>query len=235
MQLLNVQINGHYLDVGCGSGNYTGALSAKGLNIEGIDISKEMLTKARQKHPTIQFLEADARQLPYKNDSFDGATCILATHHIQDNQKLFQECFRVLKNGNLVIFTATPEQMKHYWLHYYFPEMMQDAMNKMASESEINLLLQQSGFKVLQSQQFFITKNMQDLFLHAGKYRPSLYLDQKVRDGISSFHLSTNPTELNHGLKKLATDIDSGRINTIIEDYESDLGEYLFIIGQKER
>ncbi len=82
LQLLNVQINGHYLDVGCGSGNYTGALSAKGLNIEGIDISKEMLTKARQKHPTIQFLEADARQLPYKNDSFDGATCILATHHI---------------------------------------------------------------------------------------------------------------------------------------------------------
>jgi 2-polyprenyl-3-methyl-5-hydroxy-6-metoxy-1,4-benzoquinol methylase len=38
---------GEFLDIGCGSGNYTGALETKGLDIEGIDISDEMLRQQK--------------------------------------------------------------------------------------------------------------------------------------------------------------------------------------------
>ena len=37
---------GRYLDIGCGTGNYTIALSEKGLNFIGVDPSREMLRQA---------------------------------------------------------------------------------------------------------------------------------------------------------------------------------------------
>ncbi len=165
LHLLNYQLNGKYLDIGCGSGSYTGALEAKGLNIEGIDISEEMLNKARQKYPMIKFSQGDAKNLSFNDDSFDGATCTLATHHINDNKKLFQEVFRVLKKGNFVIFTATPKQMETYWLCHYFPKMMADSMRRMTSHDEIEQLLVQSGFQLLQTERFFVTEKTQDSIL----------------------------------------------------------------------
>ena len=170
LHLLSNQSSKKFLDIGCGSGNYTGSLATKGLDIEGIDISDEMLSKAIQKYPSIKFSQGDAKKLPFQEDSFDGATCILATHHINDNQKLFQEVFRVLKKGNFVIFTATPEQMKGYWLCHYFPKMMEDAMKKMSNYNEIKEDLEQAGFINIQTSRFFVTENTQDLFLHSGKY-----------------------------------------------------------------
>ncbi len=97
MQLINIIPNGKYLDIGCGSGNYTGALTHNGLMFEGIDISAEMLNKAKTKYQTIKFTQGSATNLPFHKETFDGAICILATHHINDNKKAFQEAFRVLK------------------------------------------------------------------------------------------------------------------------------------------
>lgn len=47
MTLLDAKPRGRYLDIACGSGNYTHALTEHGLEMDGIDISKEMLNKAR--------------------------------------------------------------------------------------------------------------------------------------------------------------------------------------------
>ena len=45
---LNPKTNGLYLDIGCGTGNYTNELQKKGFNFIGIDPSKKMLEKARR-------------------------------------------------------------------------------------------------------------------------------------------------------------------------------------------
>lgn len=146
---------GKYLDVGCGSGNYTGALAAKNLHIEGFDISEHMLQKARVKYPNISFTQGNALHLPHPDKTFNGAICTLATHHINNNSKLFQELFRVLKQGYFVMFTATPEQMQHYWLHHYFPKMMKSSIEKMASFESIEYDMKQAGFQNIQSKPFF--------------------------------------------------------------------------------
>ena len=44
------QSNSQYLDVGCGTGNYTTALHQMGLNFIGIEPSDEMLRKAKAKN-----------------------------------------------------------------------------------------------------------------------------------------------------------------------------------------
>jgi ubiquinone/menaquinone biosynthesis C-methylase UbiE len=225
------------LDIGCGSGNYTIALKNKGLDIEGVDISQEMLTKARSKNKEIKFNLGDACNLSklYHNQQFDGGICVLATHHIKNLSVAFEQISRILKNGaNLVIFTATPTQMKKYWLNYYFPEIMKSAtIDEMRDFENLQNLLINAGFLAIKSEPFFVTDNLQDMFLHSGKYRPEIYLEQKFRDGISTFAKNTNHPEIKSGLKKLKEDINSKKINQIIADHETKLGEYLFVSAKR--
>lgn len=234
IQLLDAKPDNRYLDIGCGTGNYTGALAQQGLNIEGIDVAEEMLNAARKKHPSIRFHQGDATDLPFQDGMFDGATCVLATHHIKDNKKLFQEISRVLKNdGKLVIFTSTPDQMRNYWLCHYFPIMLEASLKPFLNFNSIKNELEQAGFKAIQQVPFFVTEHSQDWFLQAGKYRPEIYLDETVRNGMSAFRLLVNQSELKQGLTQLENDIHSGEIKKIIAEYENELGDYLFILGEK--
>lgn len=233
MHHLQAKAQQKYLDIGCGSGNYTGALAAQGLHMEGIDLSMEMLSKARKKHPNINFHEGDARHLPFLDQSYDGATCILATHHIRDIESAFQEAARVIKHGRFVIFTATPEQCHHYWLKEYFPLMIEQGAEIMSSFEKVEQALLHAGFNTIQADPFFVTPTLQDWFLQAGKYRPEIYLDHSVRAGISSFPLAKNQQEIEQGLKALEADIRSKRIEQVIASYESSLGDYLFVVAEK--
>tara|TARA_R110002049_G_scaffold198606_3_gene368672 strand:+ start:1341 stop:1583 length:243 start_codon:yes stop_codon:yes gene_type:complete len=51
---LNPSKRGLYLDIGCGTGNYTNALQEKGFQFIGIDPSIEMLQKAQTKNQNIE-------------------------------------------------------------------------------------------------------------------------------------------------------------------------------------
>ena len=54
-----------------------------------------------------------------------------------------------------------------------------------------------------------------------------------MRAGISSFHLAADEQEVNDGINKLRIDIKSGQIEEVIRDYESNLGDYLFVVATK--
>lgn len=110
--LLNAKSSAHYLDIACGTGNYTYALTTQGLTIDGVDISDEMLNNARKKYPHISFYQGDAHHLPFADNHYDGAICTLATHHMSDLLKAFGEAYRAIHRGQFVIFTSTPAQMK---------------------------------------------------------------------------------------------------------------------------
>ncbi len=233
MRFLCVEPQKTYLDIGCGSGNYTGALSNFGFNIDGIDISPEMLNKAKIKHPNINWYEGNAKRLPFQSNSYDGAICILATHHIKDITIAFKEAFRVISHGQFVIFTATPKQCDGYWLREYFPKMIADACHIMTDFEPIQRALSDAGFSNISAEPYFVTNILEDLFLHAGKYRPEIYLNPAVRAGISSFHVSAYDNEVEEGLTKLKQDIETSRIQDVIQQYENSIGDYMFIVAEK--
>lgn len=222
------------LDVACGTGNYTVALSNLGLNMTGIDISEEMISKARQKSNKVRWNIGDVTVLPYKNQTFDGAICILAIHHFSNLITPFSEVYRVMKQGRFVLFTSSSEQMERYWLREYFPKAMEDSCKQMPKVSQVVETLKDVGFSIVGLETFLIQPNLQDFFLYSGKYEPQIYLNPKVRAGISTFANLASKEEINLGCTKLKCDIDSGRIHEVLDKYSSNLGDYTFVVSEKK-
>ncbi len=120
--LLDLEGEKNYLDVACGTGNYTSEISRFGGKWFAFDNSDKMLSEARPKSSQVDWRQFDVTDLGYEPDLFDGAICSLAIHHFASLDKAFREVARVLKsNARFVIFSATPNQMRCYWLNHYFP------------------------------------------------------------------------------------------------------------------
>jgi ubiquinone/menaquinone biosynthesis C-methylase UbiE len=223
-----------YLDIGCGTGNYTISLANAGFIFYGVDPSKEMLTKARSVNNNITWLLGTAENIPAPNNSFDGAIATLTIHHWANLAEAFNELSRVLKaNGKLVIFTSTPDQMKEYWLNHYFPQMMAHSINQMPALETISEALGNNGFAISRIAAYFIQDNLKDCFLYVGKNKPELYFSETIRNGISSFAALANPLEIQRGLARLASNISDGTFSKIKSQYRNDRGDYIFITAEK--
>lgn len=234
LEHLSPEKDGTYLDIGCGTGNYTNELQKKGFQLIGIDPSEKMLEEARLKNRNVDWRVGKVEDLDLLDNSVDGIIGSLTIHHWIDLNKGFSELSRVLKpNGRIVIFTSTPAQMKGYWLNHYFPKMLADSIIQMPGLESVKRAMEKSGLVFTGCDKYFIHPDLQDKFLYCGKQNPKLYLDEQIRQGISSFSSLANQTEVEKGLSKLKEDIDSGKIREIMSTYENDLGDYLFIIGKK--
>jgi SAM-dependent methyltransferase len=224
-----------YLDIGCGTGNYTIALQQKkGLMFVGLDPSEVMLKEARAKSNKVEWVNGVVENIPFKEETFSGALAILTTHHWQDIGKGLKELFRVLKPASkLVIFTSPPEQMETYWLNHYFPQALKDSTQKMVTLEAMIKLGNEAGFEIRSAENYFIKPDLQDLFLQSGKHDPEIYFRDNIRNGISTFAAHANKEEVEKGLAQLRKDIDSGEFATIKQKYESDKGDYCFIVFEK--
>lgn len=234
VKLLNPKSGKKYLDIGCGTGNYTFELHKRGVDITGVDPSETMLNKAKQKCREIPWRIGTAENAGLESQSVDGIVATLTIHHWTDLNAGFSEMSRVLKaGGRIIIFTSTPEQMQGYWLNHYFPQMLRDSMLQMPVLSRVEEAMESAGISVDSTEKYYIRPDLEDLFLYCGKHNPQLYFDPAVRQGISSFSALANVREVEEGLDKLKVDIDSGKIAEIIDNYKNNIGDYLFIVGKK--
>ncbi|KAA3625725.1 MAG: class I SAM-dependent methyltransferase [Flavobacterium sp.] len=225
---------GLYLDIGCGTGNYTKEFAKRDYRFIGVDPSRAMLDVAEAETSNVTWQLGSAETISLPAESIDGVIATLTMHHWQNLEAGFKRLSDVLKpGGKLVIFTSHPAQMKGYWLCHYFPEMMKHSMLQMPAFELIEQLLSESGLTIATTEKYFVHSNLQDLFLYSGKHDPRRYLDPNFRRGISSFSSLANKIEVNKGLQKLQADIESGQIDKIISKYENNLGDYLFISAKK--
>lgn len=223
-----------YLDAACGTGNYTLALAQSGGRWHGIDQSQRMIEEARKKSKSILWQLADVSRLPYDDGMFAGVVCTLAIHHFISLPSAFSEIHRVIRTGNFVLFTSTPEQMMRYWLVDYFPEALHKSAQQMPCADVVDNVLSGSGFHSIETEDYSIREDLQDLFLYSGKHRPEIYLDALVRSGISTFALLASPTEIEEGCARLASDIKTGRIAEVVKKYEHGGGDYKFVVARKD-
>ena len=93
------------LEMGCGTGKNTQWLVAKARHITAIDLSAEMLSKARQKvvSDTVEFHQADMNQVwTFADGNYDLVTFSLVLEHIENLDAIFQKTAAVLLPGGYV-------------------------------------------------------------------------------------------------------------------------------------
>jgi ubiquinone/menaquinone biosynthesis C-methylase UbiE len=89
--------SGALLDLGCGTGAYAGGLAELGWDVTGVDVSEDMLRRARERGATV--VQADATDLPFDDGSFDAAVSIFTHSDFDDFPAAAREVARVLKQG----------------------------------------------------------------------------------------------------------------------------------------
>ena len=97
------------LDLACGQGVFSRYLASKGMLVEGLDSSEELIQYARSRSkPSIKFHVADARQSEaFEEEQFDAAACILALQNMESLEPVFQNAARWLKPGGRFVFVTT--------------------------------------------------------------------------------------------------------------------------------
>lgn len=90
------------LDIGCGTGQSRKLYIDHADRYIGIDLAEAALARARAKFPTDRWECADARDLPFSDDSFDLVCFSSVLHHIPDFDAALREGRRVLAAGGHV-------------------------------------------------------------------------------------------------------------------------------------
>lgn len=231
---LNFTPGARYLDIGCGTGNYTVALQNLGALMHGLELTSTMLAKARPKSDRVRWLQGDAELLPFRDSCFDGAMGTFTLHHMKRPERAIAEVFRVLSRGRLVIFTTDISQTRGYWLCEYFPAGIAAMHKQMPLAATIVQHLERAGFAGITTEPWEIPEAIEDWFLYAGKHRPEIYLDPAVRAGISTFAQGLiTPEEAATGCARLEADIKSGRFEEVAATYRHDRGDCMFIVATK--
>ena len=94
------------LDGGCAFGYGTAPLAAKAKVVCGCDPSPELVARARENCPGIQFEICPLEKTPYAGESFDAITLTDVLEHVADEKAALDELFRVLKPGGRLIITT---------------------------------------------------------------------------------------------------------------------------------
>jgi len=117
VRLSGLKPGARVLDVGCGSGTFTGLLAERGYRTIGLDISPKLIVLARQKFPDTTFVEGDAENMPFEAGQFDGVLLSGLAHHFPNPQRVAADVRRVLKPGGR-FFAFDPNRMNPFmWLY----------------------------------------------------------------------------------------------------------------------
>ncbi|WP_432407705.1 class I SAM-dependent methyltransferase [Wukongibacter sp. M2B1] len=115
------------LDIGCGTGNFSIKLAEMGCKVVGIDISDEMLNKARKKAEAleldIEFYTMDVYNLEFEDESFDAAFSMAAFEFIKEPDKALDEIFRVVRENSQILIGTISRDSK--WGQLYLSEGFQ--------------------------------------------------------------------------------------------------------------
>jgi SAM-dependent methyltransferase len=161
------------LDVGCGTGLSTAALSELASEVVGVDASASMLAHA-PRGAGVRYVLADAEVLPFGEDVFDLLTASQVLHWLERG-KFFAEARRVLRAGGWLVvydnyFAGGPEgdaafmrwHRESYLVKYPSPPRAWTALTAEETEAEgFRLLAQES----LPNEAVFTVEGLADYLL----------------------------------------------------------------------
>ncbi len=94
------------LDLATGTGDGARAIVEKGVSVTGVDISFNMIKRAKEKITGAPYsvLAGSAYAIPLKSLTFDSATCAFGIRNMHETSRALKEIYRVLKKGGTMVF-----------------------------------------------------------------------------------------------------------------------------------
>ena len=92
------------------------------MHLASLDVSHQMLARARTQASQAELVQGRAEHLPWGNALFDRVFCINAFHHFRDKLAFLAEARRVLRpNGRVLVVGLDPHSESDRWFIYdYF-------------------------------------------------------------------------------------------------------------------
>ena len=87
------------LDVGSGTGYFSRAFANAGLKVTGIDPNPDMIHFAQAQTGTVNYVQGDARQLPFADRHFDYCSAVTSLCFVDQPAKALAEMWRVSRRG----------------------------------------------------------------------------------------------------------------------------------------
>lgn len=144
--LLGALVGKKVLDVGAGTGRLSLPLANRGANVTALDVSLKMLDLVKKKNSKITTVIGDAESLPFENETFDIVTAAFLIVHLKDPTRFFDEAYRVLKDGGVLVVTninqKEPPEVKTksgkiiIESFYHRPEKIKDILGSLAFSVE---------------------------------------------------------------------------------------------------
>ena len=155
------------LDVACGTGDLSIELQTNAeARVIGTDFCRPMLTVAAGKSADIPFVEGDAMNLGFADDSFDAVTIAFGLRNLSNFSDGLAELHRVLKpGGKLVVLEFSSPVIPGFRqaFNFYFTrilpriggavsgsrgayEYLPDSVSKFPDQKRLAALMQETGF-----------------------------------------------------------------------------------------
>ncbi len=93
------------LDVGCGLGYVTYALNKAGYNAQGLDISEEAISQAKERYGN-SFICEDFFNLDHNDKTYDAICMLELIEHVAEPSRYINHAMNLLKKGGVLIVTT---------------------------------------------------------------------------------------------------------------------------------
>ena len=144
------------LDLGCGPGDLSAALSSRGVQVTGIDNNAELLAVARERCPQGVFEKQDLNVLNLEPGKYDGLWCSFTAAYFTDFESVFSGWKTFLKPKAWVCIVDIDDLLGHEPLSAktrdrvckFYEELLQKKGYDFRAGRKISDVLEKNGFNV---------------------------------------------------------------------------------------
>jgi demethylmenaquinone methyltransferase/2-methoxy-6-polyprenyl-1,4-benzoquinol methylase len=126
-KLVNSKPGQIILDLAAGTGSSSIVFMREGVKVVAADFSQGMLEEGRRRHPELEFVFADAANLPFADQEFDTVTISFGIRNVEKTEVALEEMLRVLKpGGKLVVceFSRIPNKFFNSLYRFYLRNIL---------------------------------------------------------------------------------------------------------------
>ena len=144
------------LDLGCGPGDISAELTARGARVTGIDGNEELLAAARTQCPNGSFEHQDLNKLTLAPSSFDGLWSSFAVSYLANPKEVISTWLQSLTNDAWICIVEIDDLLGHEplpeetcsWIEAFYEDALRGRRYDFKAGRKIRPILESAGFHV---------------------------------------------------------------------------------------